>query len=97
MAESTPSRPWLAQMARPQTPPPWSLVDVFSTFIALAVVILLLGPAISGMLFNNFTNPTAVQLLFSWLLGLVLVTVFVLFTRQRQWAALHRLACHIRR
>jgi len=88
MAESSPSRPRLAQMARPQTPPPWSLVDLFSTILALAVVMLVLGPAVTGILFNNFSNPTPLMLLFSWLLGLLIITGFVWITRRNQGAAL---------
>ena len=84
MAASSP-RPWLAQLARPQTPPPWSLGDVLSTFIALALAILVLGPALTTMMFNGLTATT---LLFGWLVGLVIVIVFVLVTRQRQFATL---------
>jgi len=72
-------------MARPQTPPPWSLGDVVSTFISLGLAILVLGPALTTMMFNGLTATT---LLFGWLVGLVIATVFVLVTRQRQFVTL---------
>lgn len=85
MTDSSPARPWLAQLALPQTPPPWSLGDVLSTFIALALAILFLGPTLTTVMFQGLTATT---LLFGWLVGLVITTAFVLFTRQRQVAAL---------
>jgi membrane protease YdiL (CAAX protease family) len=86
MSDSSPSRPWFAQLARPQTPPPWTLGDVGSTFVALALAILMLGPALANILFNTFSNP--IIWLFSWLVGLVIATAFALFTRRGQFAAL---------
>lgn len=86
MANSSPSRPWFAQLARPQNPPPWTLGDVFSTFLVLALAILMLGPALANIVFNSLSTP--VIWLFSWLVGLVIAAAFVLFTRQRQFAAL---------
>ena len=94
MAESSPSRPWLAQLARPQTPPPWSLGDVLTTFIVLALAILVLGPSLAFMLLGQdiattaFNDIPATTLLVGWLVGLAIVTAFVLFSRQKQRSAL---------
>lgn len=89
MADTAPSssRRWLAKIARPQTPPPWSLMDVLYTFIALAAGILLIGPTVASLLLGTF-DPTAIMLLLSWLLGLVVALVFVVISRQRQLPAL---------
>jgi membrane protease YdiL (CAAX protease family) len=91
MADTAPSsqstRRWLAKIARPQTPPPWSVTDVLFTFIALAVGLLLIGPTVASVLLGSF-DPTGIMLLLSWLIGLVLALLFVIISRQRQTAAL---------
>src|SRR5215213_4042250 len=83
MANSTPSRRLLAKVARPQTPPPWSMTDVLTTFVAMALAILLIGPTLIGN-----SGMSAPRLLLSWLIGLAIVIVFVGLSRQRQRAAL---------
>lgn len=65
----------------PQIPPPWSLWDVFQTYMVLLMGVILVGSSLALTLFNEQTSPMA--FLFGWAIGLIVTGAFVMITRRR--------------
>jgi len=80
MANSSQSG-WMAKLAQPQTPAPWSLFDVGSAWIVLFLATAMLGPA---LVLPTGGQPTLTVLLLGWLIGQMVTLGFVYITRRRQ-------------
>lgn len=85
MAASSERNGIFAQLGAPQPPPPWSLGEGLLGLVALALGTLLIAPSVALLLSPdpNTVNPENAPLLVGWLLGLVIVTGFVLLRWRR--------------
>jgi len=92
MSERNTERPgFFARLGQAQTPPPWSWGDVGLAILVLALGSLMIASAVALAFFPNAETPEPLGLLLGWIIGLGLVTAFVLIrwrSSQEKFAAL---------
>ncbi len=79
----------IQRIGAPESPPPWSFLDVTNAISVLFISIIFAGQIIAALLFSGALDWTSI--IIGWVLGGALTVAFVVLTRRRRaeaWAAL---------
>lgn len=81
----------MAKLGLPQADPPWTISDTIIALVVLLIGTLIIGTGITASIATSTTNPDPISFVMGWLMGLVVVFVFVMIRWRRtkeQFAAL---------
>ena len=84
MAENIPQEKGLmAKLADSQAAPPWGIGEVGLALLVLMIGLLIIGTSFTASVASNSNNPESITYILGWMLGLVIVAIFV-FIRWRR-------------
>lgn len=66
-----------------ELPPPWAFGEVILAIAVLFVGTLIIGTGVTASVATSSTNPDPISFIFGWMMGLIVVVIFVLIRWRR--------------